>query len=290
MWRGPADRDGEVFQFDDWLEVGFTKTKDRTLDPIWRRDDWGIYEFPPYWTVCDVENRGSGGEPLTGGAWVGRNLIPKDDPNAKKHKLSALDRIRMETKAAKEAAEAVVLERRQGNDENLADAFFKDTPEEIERARIDALVKHEVAIRLESYKFCLEAEETERKAMTVEDNLVRKNLIDAELLRTKKYVDEQVVYSRQYARIVYNIINAPLLLSRLQFCSGTMLNNGGTKVMCQDPATRMMLEVIAIPILYEDDENELKTQINYLLGTIPTPEIKKGRSSPVKKQFLSKKT
>ena len=266
LWRGMAEKDGEMKEHNDWLSCGITKTKERSLDPQFKRNDNNTYEFPPYWTACDVDGRGLGREPLQGGAWVGRNLIPKDDPAAGKIKLSALDRIRLETQAAKEAAEKIVLERRENNDENIEGAFMKDSAEDIERARIEGLVKTEVSLRLESYRFALDSEEAERKSMSIEDNLVRKHLIEIELLRCKKYLDEQVAFSRQYSRIVYNIIDPPLILERLQFCMGYSLNSGGTKVMCQDPATRAMLEVISIPLLYPEDEEELQSQIIFMLG------------------------
>lgn len=83
---------GETRSYDEWLDIGFTKFKERTLDPQWKKDDNNVFDTPPLWTDCDVPDRGYHGAPLTGGAWVARNNIPADDPAAKKNKLSALDR------------------------------------------------------------------------------------------------------------------------------------------------------------------------------------------------------
>ena len=104
-WRGSVERQGTVEESEDWLDIGFTRFKEKTLDPKWNKDEGNIFETPPFWTDCNVPERGLNDAALTGGAWVARNNLPPDDPAARTNKLSALDRLRVENKAAKEAAE-----------------------------------------------------------------------------------------------------------------------------------------------------------------------------------------
>jgi serine/threonine protein kinase len=267
FWRGVAEIDGEQKEYEEWLEIGATKSKEKTVDPQWKKDDGNVFEMPPMWTKCDLPGRGPSGETVTGGGWVARNSLPDDDPAAARTKLSALDRIRKEEKAGKDAAEQKVLKVMHSRDENLAE-IFQETNAAIdsERTRLDKLIKTEKNTRIEMYRFMLENEETERKCMSIEDNVMRKYIIDVELLRTKKYIDDQILFSRQYSRILYSLVNPPEVLERVQYNMGRPLDGGGTRVMCQDPSSKKTFEVIAIPILYPDDEEQLTKQLTFMIG------------------------
>jgi serine/threonine protein kinase len=267
FWRGVAEIDGVMKEYDEWLEIGVTKAKEKTLDPQWKKDEGNVFEMPPMWTKYDVPGRGPTGETVKGGCWVARNNLPDGDPAAAKTKLSALDRMRKEEKAGKEAAEQKVLKAMHNHDENLGEIFQQtNTAENSERSRLDGLIKAERNVRMEMYRFMLESEETERKCMSIEDNLMRKYIIDTEVQRTKKYVDEQVLFSKQYSRIIYSLINPPQVLERVQYNMGRPLDGGGTRVMCLDPSSRKTFEVIAIPILYGEDEEMLTKQLSFMIG------------------------
>jgi hypothetical protein len=93
LWRGPAEKEGKTEVYSDWLEIGRTKYKEKTISPVWKRDDGGIFELPPIWTNYEISDRGPNATSLQGGGWVAKNLIPHDDPAASRVKGSALDKL-----------------------------------------------------------------------------------------------------------------------------------------------------------------------------------------------------
>ena len=47
---------------------------------------------------------------------------------------------------------------------------------------------------------------------------------------------------------------------------GSDIDGGGTKIMTQDPATKNFLDILSVPILYEEDEEFLVSQMQPLIG------------------------
>ena len=158
------------------------------------------------------------------------------------------------------------------NDENLD--VFKPSEEDTKLMQLQEQMKQEMSLRLEGLKFCLESEETERKSMAVEDDHARRYVIDCELHRTKKPLEEQISFSKQYSRIMFNVVDPPPLLQRLQYNMGSALDGGGIRVMCMDPTTRGTLEVISIPMLYPEDEEAFTIQMTTMLGKVHLHQIR----------------
>ena len=93
-------------------------------------------------------------------------------------------------------------------------------------------------------------------------------MLDAELFRTRLYIEDQIVFSRQFGRVLHTVLEPPKIFERLQYCMGFALDGGGIKVMCLDPATHVMIEVVIVPIGYPEDEDEIKKSLLKLLGKV----------------------
>jgi len=56
------------------------------------------------------------------------------------------------------------------------------------------------------------------------------------------------------------------MLERLKFQMGVLLKTGGLNFVCEDPTTKKTVSVMAVPILYPEDEEVLSSQLSDLLG------------------------
>lgn len=76
LWRGPADKGEYEITLWNWVSIGETKAKPKTVDPIWTRADMTEFQIPPIWTDIPIPGRGRKGGYLKGGGWVAQNHIP----------------------------------------------------------------------------------------------------------------------------------------------------------------------------------------------------------------------
>jgi hypothetical protein len=116
----------------------------------------------------------------------------------------------------------------------------KDVDEEIlqKMLQMERDIETESLIRVDCMRYCIEAEELERKCMAKEEDLIRRNLLQFELNRSKASFDEQSIFLRQYTRMLQSLQEKPALLERLQFAMGVQMDGGGVRAVCEDPATQ----------------------------------------------------
>lgn len=243
-WMGPAIKDGIEEDFSGkWLCVGETKEKPKQENPTWDREDHSLYDLPPVWTELPIKGRGPGGTNLTGGGWVPQNMVPEPpDINKTMAVQGRLSRRRL--RAVMLAALGAV---------------------KILRARRDA-AKLEIKRRIETKREFWLAEERERKCMAREEMIARASVMDLESIKAQPLLEKQLDYEREYSRLVQYIKEPPKVLSRLRFMMGSNSDGGGLITMCEDPATHRLLNVISVPILYPEDEEDLCWQMQRLIG------------------------
>lgn len=139
-------------------------------------------------------------------------------------------------------------------------------------------------------KLLYEAEEKERQLLAAEERRMRINDLALTKIKEEQYVLEQKLYEREFTRLIQAINEAPRIVARLRFLMATLTSSGGMLVICevredhnclviyfnmylnfnallQDPATKKELDVVSLPLMYEQDEHELSAQILEMLGT-----------------------
>ena len=126
-----------------------------------------------------------------------------------------------------------------------------------------ALLRH----RHDMQKLLLEAEECERHFMFREDIRMRSYGMHEEHLKYRDLARDQIVIYQQFNRLMSLITCPTRTLSRLLFFMGSALNSGGIRVTCLDTAEnldspRSMLEVFIVPVIYPEDEEEMKRHVS----------------------------
>ena len=244
FWMGPAIKDGlEEDYGGKWLGVGETKEKPKSENPTWDREDFSMYDLPPIWTELPIKGRGPGGTNLTGGGWVAANNVPM--PLDVSKTMAAQGRLsRRRLRAVMLAALGVI---------------------KILRARREAQ-RIEVKRKIDTKREFWLAEERERKCMAREEKIARKVYIEQAIHQAQPLLIKQLDYEREYSRLVQYIKEPPKILARLRFMMGSNSDGGGLITMCEDPATHRLLNVISVPILYPEDEEDLCWQMQRLIG------------------------
>ena len=123
-----------------------------------------------------------------------------------------------------------------------------------------------VDLKLKTMKLLFEAEEKERSIMANEEKMMRKyDLIVAKEVE-RPYVEEQRLFEREFTRLIQIIHEPPQIVTRLRFQMGLPTSGGGIRIITTDPATKKELDVVSMPIMYEDDEEELSRHVLEMLG------------------------
>jgi len=246
LWCGPGIRDEQQIDFKRWLGVGETVSKYKMTDPIFDRNvDNSVFEFPPMWTDMDIPDRGyyedEKRQVLSGGAWVAQNQLPEKAESTGWGSFGKLKRIFR--KAAIVAWASVKL--RKGP---------------VLRKR------EEVELRLDTLRELWRAENRERVCMAREERRNRRNELEVEMAKAAPYLELQIGFEREWSNLCRNIHGMPRILSRLRFMMGAAADGGGIVIMTEDPATKRMLNVLSVPILYPEDEDFLTGQMSKLIG------------------------
>ena len=243
FWCGPATKDGNVIHFKRWIFAGITQVKPKTVDPIFdKHTDFSLLEFPPIWTDLDIPMRGDMGEPHKGGGWCAQNQLP--EPPTKGAGFAGFGHLKRLFRKAGLAA--IVMVRMKKN---------------IERREREL-----VQMRLEARRELQKAENRERLCMAAEERRCRKRYIEEELERAAPLLEKQIDYEKKWSKLCQYIKNAPRILARLRFMMGSDIDGGGTKIMTQDPATKNFLDILSVPVLYDEDEEFLVSQMQPLIG------------------------
>ena len=239
FWCGPATKDGNVIHFKRWIFAGITQVKPKTVDPIFdKHTDFSLLEFPPIWTDLDIPMRGDMGEPHKGGGWCAQNQLP--EPPTKGAGFAGFGHLKRLFRKAGLAA--IVMVRMKKN---------------IERREREL-----VQMRLEARRELQKAENRERLCMAAEERRCRKRYIEEELERAAPLLEKQIDYEKKWSKLCQYIKNAPRILARLRFMMGSDIDGGGTKIMTQDPATKNFLDILSVPVLYDEDEEFLVSQVS----------------------------
>mmetsp|Transcript_14287 Transcript_14287/g.14385 ORF Transcript_14287/g.14385 Transcript_14287/m.14385 type:complete len:360 (+) Transcript_14287:767-1846(+) len=98
--------------------------------------------------------------------------------------------------------------------------------------------------------------------------------MDLKLKKLKPKIEQQRVYARDFNLFQEHILLPPPLLSRVMFLLGEEMQGGGMKVICEDPTTKLRLELVLIPLLYPEDEEELNRHVKVLLGRLHSSLLK----------------
>lgn len=269
-WRGPAEKNGRTLVFTTWQEVGVTKVKERTVHPEYKRDnDDNVFDLPPVWTEAELERRGpSHAGPLTGGGWVSRNNIPSPPKQNPSWGASLGKLIGSSVSSSVDDDNAELVEEEEEEDEDPTKAAEEKRQKDAERLQFDisVAITKETANRVEMTKLLWAAEEKERVCMGNEERSMRAHIVEMELERCEPYVIKQNQYSKQFGKLTANIQSPPSLLTRARFMMGEEVDAGGLRVICQDPSTNKLFTVTTLSILYPEDEVELTTQLNRLVG------------------------
>lgn len=246
FWRGPAEKNDNLFLFKKWIKVGETRVIYNNLSPSFSKKENNTYDLPPVWTDMEIEGRGVNGSLLVGGGWVSKNNIP--DPERIKFLKAELEKTKSSRNNKKELVSILTGNQRLEHD-------------------IEATITETTAARVEMTRLLWKAEELERNCMAKEEIAMRKCLLQAELLRCKPYADLQVEYGRQFTKLLHYSQGIPPGLARQRFLMAKGLDCGGLRAECQDPTTNMISYVYMIPILYPEDEVELTTHLGSIIGS-----------------------
>jgi serine/threonine protein kinase len=246
LWCGPAIRDGTQIDYKRWLAVGETKHKNKNTDPVFDpKVDNTVFEFPPFWTDMNIPDRGwyvdGVREDYEGGAWCAQNQMPKA-PIAKGYlafgKMKRLFRkVGIVARACIKLLKGPKLEK-----------------------------KRQVTLELDTQRELWRAENRERLCMAREERRNRKWELEIEVNRAKPLLELQIGFEREWSNLCRNILAMPKILARLRFMMGSASDGGGIVIMTEDPATKRMLNVLSVPILYPEDEMFLTGQMGKLIG------------------------
>jgi len=251
LWCGPATRDGNVTNFTRWISLGETKEKNKNLDPLYTPEDNSVFILPPVWTDLElpgprtylIKDAPEKGDPPRCGGWVAQNQAPVPPD--------------MEAGGLYGAKPAKML-------------FRKVVWVVIVCVRLIRLKqevrKIEIRKRLEALRELWFAQERERKQMGKEEMHARIVYLEDEVKKAKPLLERQIDYERDWSRLCQYIQSAPKILARLRFMMGSESDGGGLVLMCEDPATHRLLNVISTPIAYPEDEEELLLQMQRLVG------------------------
>ena len=180
-------------------------------------------------------------EPLKGGCWCAPNQVPKvPDKVAGFHGFGKLKRI---------FRRAVIVA--------IACVKLKKNPEVVK--------EEQVRVRLDTMRELWKAENRERLCMAREERRNRKNELETEMARAAPLLEDQISYEKEWSKLCQNIQNMPRILNRLRFMMGSNADGGGIIIMTEDPATKRMLNILSIPVLYPEDEENLVSQMQVSL-------------------------
>src|SRR4051812_25896756 len=99
-----------------------------------------------------------------------------------------------------------------------------------------------------------------------EERFLRTTVTQNETIRSQPLMARQTEYSRQFMRLLQLLQSPPNILTRVRFLMGQESAGAGMKVLCEDPATNSLFNVISIPLLYDEDEAALVSQMGCLVG------------------------
>lgn len=260
-WKGPALRKGKLHEITEWTVVGHTATKQNTDAPQYDKEsDLSLLELPPVWTEHNIPRAQFADHFQEGGGWVARNQVP------------VLEEGEQEEGDEENGLESGVSSKGGSTKRDTERRFpfgAKSAEEVVQFRKIvkyNELVSKEVQLRLERLKYVLNAEERERKCMTQEERQQRSNELANAVNRSSVLVSKQTEYSRAFMRLLHLVQSPPNILARLRFLMGEESKGGGQKVMCEDPATGKVFNVISTPILRKADEEFILIQMNSLFG------------------------
>ena len=243
FWCGPGIKDDVKIHYKRWLPIGNTVVKVKTTDPKFDKskpEDCSVFEFPPVWSDLIIPDRGVEWEEVDGG-WCSQNRIPSKDDQGSGNGGGKL--LRLFRKAGLVALAAV--------------KFMKNP-----RLKL----RKEVEERLDMMRELWKAENRERVCMAKEERYRRIVDLQDEKTRAQPLLELQIDYEKKWSRLCMNISNAPKILNRLRFMMGSQADGGGTIIMCQDPATKRMLNILSVPILYPEDEENMVRHMQPLIG------------------------
>ena len=222
--------------------MGKTKRRDRTTDPVYSKLEGSALDLPPVWSFGGADERGGA---LTG-QWVARNYNPppkqvlsQNDDNVRRDGPKRLPRFKtlalaiLHLLALRKSAAAIIAEVR----------------------RLREIRSHMMA-----------AEELERQCMGEEEHDMRCVNMEEELIRCKPYLETQVIHAKNFAQLLSLVQGPSQQLSRLVFLMASTMEAGGMNVICRDPATGRRVSAMVTPVLYPEDEAEMKRYMSALLG------------------------
>jgi serine/threonine protein kinase len=274
-WKGNSTKKNDIVYEKDFQCVGYTSVKKNTLDPDWKGDDSAIFEFPPVWTSAPLPGRGESlKDTLKTGGYVSKNRVPADDPNkVRKFRSSVLMKLSSDDQASLQESLASSL----NNPSPVAAkpvnklSLFKRAVSAVKLTNrlngheIDNL-EDKMAFKTKVRKALVEAEEVERRCMAREERRIHIHFREVATEIEAPFLAEQKLFEKNFSRLMQHLQSAPSILGRVRFLMSHLMKGGGTCTMCEDPATHRNVEVYAIPILYEEDEDELNRQVQVMLG------------------------
>jgi len=275
-WKGYCTKKNDVIYEKDFQTVGYTSVKKNTLDPDWKGDESAIFEFPPVWTSAPLPGRGESlKDTLKTGGYVSKNRIPDSDPNKRrKFRSSVLMKMNPDDQSSLQSSLAASLNSSEVEPVKKPVSklsLFKKAATTIKITY--KLNGHEIenlddkmAFKTKVKKALLEAEEVERKCMAREERRIHIHFREAATVIEAPHLAEQKLFEKNFSRLMQHLQSPPPILGRVRFLMSHLMKGGGSCTMCQDPATHKNIDVYAIPIMYEEDEEELNRQVHVMLG------------------------
>jgi serine/threonine protein kinase len=272
-WKGNTMKKNDIVYEKDFQTVGYTSVKKNTVDPDWKGDDSAIFEFPPVWTTANLPGRGESlKETLKGGGYVAKNKIPDNDPIlTRKFGGSVLLKMKSEDVSAMQSGLLSNMNKPAEPVKANPLSIFKRaaTTIKITNSLGDHTIENlddKMAFKTKVRKALLEAEEIERKCMAREERRTHIHFRETATEFEAPFLTEQKLYEKNFSRLMQHLQNSPPILGRVRFLMSHLMKGGGTCTMCQDPATHKNVDVYAIPIMYDEDEDELDRQVQVMLG------------------------
>lgn len=271
-WKGYCTKKNDSVYESDFQTVGYTSVKKNTVDPDWKGDSSAIFEFPPVWTTADLPGRGESlKDPLKGGGYVPKNNIPENAPEkTRKFRGSVLLKMKADDVSAMQTG--LLASMHKANEQSSkTSVLFKDLA--VDSVKDKASSEQEIenltdkmAFKSRVFKALAEAEEVERKCMAREEKRIYIHHREAATAFEAPYLEEQKRHEKVFSKLIQHLQSPPPILGRVRFLMSSLMKGGGTCTMCQDPSTHRNVDVYSVPIMYDEDEDELVRQVNVMLG------------------------
>jgi hypothetical protein len=275
LWRGVAQRypRANSLLMRQWTSVGMTKALQSTSNPTFTIEENNTFLLPPVWSDTPIQTIGPYGDRSLTNGWTcpaaskdeGNQVVEKSifSESSAGVEPEVDDRISVYSSSISSYSS---FESSATSRVSPRDLWFKAFAEIKSRGLYNKLIEYEAKQRIDALKYLRDAQEVERECMAEEEVYMKKFIMEESIVVSQPLIEEQNEHYRLFTKMMQNLQNPSKQMTRLAFVMGSILEGGGSKTICYDSTAQKMLELICVPILYEDDEEEIIRHAHALLG------------------------